>query len=321
MKKVKFGILGCGQIAHRFAAALLRAGDAELTACAARDPERARCFAASHGSIFACSSYEELVRRPDVDAVYIATVHSAHAGNAELCIRAGKAVLCEKPFFTNADDAKRIIHLAQDKHILIMEGMWTRMLPAFIRCKQWIDSGKIGTPTLLRAAFCFSNPYQADSRLWKTETCGGAFFDVGIYPYEFAVGLLGEKPKSILPAVQYAPSGVDATSAFIMLFESGAVAECLSSINGYMEDDAVISGTKGYIRMQHFWRCRKAELFRNNGELLDCFDDPEQEGFIHEIDHFVQMYRAGFMESMLVPLSDTLDFAETADKILGKNKK
>ena len=319
MEKLRFGILGCGGIAARFAKALAKSDCAELYACAARDPERAEAFRAAHGAAVAFGSYEALVNDPAVDAVYIATVHSAHAECARLCIEAGKAVLCEKPFFVTSAEAEAIIALAREKRVLVMEGFWTRTVPAYARVKQWIAEGRIGDVKLIRADFCFNVPYNDETknhRLWKPDTAGGALLDAGVYPYEYVTGLMGRAPDSLVYAVDRGPTGVDATVAMTMHYASGTIAQCTASITAKLDTTAVISGTEGWITQDYFVGPRRCALYDRTGTLLECFEDPEEEGFVHEIAHFAGLSRAGKTESGLIPLTDSLDFVRAAEHIL-----
>ncbi|RKJ41813.1 gfo/Idh/MocA family oxidoreductase [Acutalibacter sp. 1XD8-33] len=322
MENIRFGIAGCGGIAARFAKALVLSAGTELAACAARNLDRAQAFAQAHGQgkpVRAYGNYQELMEDPNVDAVYIATVHTTHAQIAKQAILVGKAVLCEKPFFTNSREAREVIALAREKSVPMMEAFWTRTLPAYRKAKEWIREGKIGDVTLIRAAFCFCNPCTEQSRshrIWNPEVGGGAMLDIGVYPYEYVTGILEAPPEKFHYTVLPGPTGVDATVAMTLEYP-GALAECLASIAGHMDTTARISGTKGYIEQSVFYGAREARLFDNQNRLLEEFQDSQEEGFVHEIAHFVDLLRSGKTESRWIPLADALDFAEKADLVLG----
>ena len=317
LNKIRFGIIGCGNIARRFSQALNQSAHAELFACAARDEERAKVFAKEYGAQKSYGSYQAILEDQDVDAVYIATVHSTHAQIAKDCIRAGKPLLCEKPFFINSSEAQEVIELGRERGVLMMEGFWTRTQPAYLKVKEWISEGRIGEARLIRAAFCFPVPYSEatkSSRLWNPQLGGGALLDAGVYPYMYVTGLMGGPPQDFTAMVQRVDSGVDMSVIMCMRYP-GLLADCLTSIAGRMDDSAIISGTQGYIKQHRFLGSRKAELYNQRGELVDSFSDPVEEGFIHEIDHFVQLIRSKDLESPLIPLADTLDFARKVDYI------
>ena len=123
-----------------------------------------------------------------MDAVYVGLTHNLHADLVRRALLAGKAVLCEKPMAVCAADARALADLAREKNLLLMEGMWTRCMPAVRRATQWVQKGVIGPVRLLRAAFCFDAPFDPQSRLFNPDLCGGALLDAGVYPIEFAMG-------------------------------------------------------------------------------------------------------------------------------------
>ena len=316
---VKFGIIGCGKIAVRFSKALKRSPEAVLAACAARESGRAEAFAKEHGIPKAYGDYQSLLEDEEIQAVYIATVHTTHAGIAQACIRAGKAVLSEKPFFTNGKEAAETIALARKSRVLVMEGFWTRTMPAYLKVKEWIREGRIGHIRVIRAAASFMLPYTEDTkknRLWDPALGGGAMLDMGVYPYEYVTGIMDGPPEKVNYTVQMSEAGVD-TIAVMTLSYPGAIADCATSITAFTDNTATISGDTGYIKQYRFTGSRKCELYDFSGKLLDSYEETEEEdGFVHEIAHFTQLFHAGKTESDLIPLEHTLDFARQAEKIL-----
>lgn len=322
MGKLKFGIVGCGTIAARFAKALAKSPVAELYAVAAREQSKADAFGETHGAKVAYGGYQALLDDPAVQAVYIATVHTTHADVAKMCINAGKVVLCEKPFFVNEAEAQEVIALAREKKVLVMEAFWSRTVPAYHKVKEWIKAGKIGDIRVIQAAFCFNVPYNdmtKNHRLWKPETAGGALFDAGVYPYQYVTGIMDGAPDAFNYMVQRGPTGVDATVAMTLKYNSGVIAECLTSISCSADSTAVISGSEGLIKQYYFVGSRKCELYDRRGNLVECYEDPEEEGFVHEIAHFAELYENGKTESNLIPLEDNLDFVRKADEILASD--
>lgn len=313
--KTKFGILGCGGIAHRFAAALRLSESGELYAAAARDEARAREFIGRFGGQRAYGSYLDLILDPEVEIVYISLVHSMHYEAAKLCVEHGKPVICEKPFFISEKEAVALTELAREKGVLVMEAMWTRCLPAFQKAKAWAQSGAIGEVKLIDAAFCFNFPYDPHHRLFNPETAGGALFDAGVYPYEFITGILGEAPSEIKAVARSAPNGVDEAVVMALRFESGALASAMTSVGVKASETAHIYGAKGSIAVHRFLRSRKCELLNGDDEVIDSFTDDQEEGFVYEIEHVADLYRRGETESPLIPLRDSVDFARAADII------
>src|SRR3954451_15929763 len=152
---IRWGIIGTGSIAGKFAEGLTSLLDAEVVAVGSRSQAKADDFARRFNVIHRHASYEALINDPEVDAVYIATPHSLHAENALMALAAGKPVLCEKPFTINARQAEAVIQLARTKKLLLMEAMWTRFLPPIVRLREMLAEGMIGEVRSLAADFGF----------------------------------------------------------------------------------------------------------------------------------------------------------------------
>lgn len=138
MQQVRWGILGCGNIARKFVAAVDAVDAATVTAAASRNEEKARQFAKAWNIPLAFGSYEALLQSGAVDAVYIATPHSAHFELARQALLADVPVLCEKAFTANAAQAKELFRIAQERRVFCMEAMWTRFLPVMQKMQQVI---------------------------------------------------------------------------------------------------------------------------------------------------------------------------------------
>jgi len=220
MRQYSWGIIGPGKIANKFATALPLAGNALLTAVASRDAARAGNFAAEHGAARVYESYEQLAADPAIDAVYIATPHGFHAEHALLCLRQGKAVLCEKPMALNARQIGEMIAASEHHRVFLMEAMWTRFLPLMEAIIGLIAAGKIGQLKYIQANFGFLAPFQPTGRLYDLRLGGGSLLDIGIYPLFLCLQLLGE-PDSIHAAGQLAPTGADETCHAILGYRDG----------------------------------------------------------------------------------------------------
>ncbi|HEX9827888.1 MAG TPA: Gfo/Idh/MocA family oxidoreductase, partial [Flavobacteriaceae bacterium] len=131
LKKIRWGIIGLGNIAHKFAQDIMTVEGCELYAVASRSQEKANTFASEYNVPKAYSSYEALANDVQVDAVYIATPHSLHKENTILCLEKGIAVLCEKPFAMNLEQVSEMIAVAKTQNVLLMEALWTYFLPHY----------------------------------------------------------------------------------------------------------------------------------------------------------------------------------------------
>ena len=175
---IRWGILGPGSIANQFAKGLQAAPDGQLVAVGSRDLQRAEAFAEQYDAPNRHGSYEELVADPEVDAIYVATPHPFHKENSILCLEAGKAVLCEKPFTVNAAEAAEIVAVARAKKVFLMEAMWSRYLPIIVQVRKWLDEGAIGEPLQVNADFGFRAGVNPEGRLFSPALAGGALLDV-----------------------------------------------------------------------------------------------------------------------------------------------
>lgn len=319
----KFGIVGCGGIAKRFAKALQLSEAGELYAAAARDKVRAQTLIDEYGGQVAYDSYLSLITDANVEIVYIALIHNLHFEVAKQCIENGKTVICEKPFFCSEEEAITLKQLAKEKGVLIMEAMWARCLPAFLKAKEWAKNGSIGKVKFIDAKFCFRVPLSEETeknRLYDSKTAGGALLDAGVYPYEFVTGILDEYPVDIKAVAQMADTGVDETVSMGLKFKSGVLANGVASIGVKTNWMAHIYGTDGYIKVSDFLWNKKCERFNSQDELMDTFFEDFEEGFVFEIEHIIKLYKNRQLDSNLIPIDDSVDFGRAADKVKAQFK-
>lgn len=316
---VRFGIIGPGSIADRFASVLVATEGVTLTAVAsASSKAKAEAFAAKHGADNAYGSYEELLNDDQVDVVYIGLTHNFHYEAIKLCINHGKGVICEKPLTISRNEAEIVTALAKEKGVLLMEAMWTRCLPAFLKAKKWTRENKIGQVKLVQVSFCFNVPFDPEHRLYNPNLAGGSLLDAGVYPIEFATGILGEDPVDIAGVMHKCETGVDDYAAMSLQFPSGALASLSSGLTANTNRDAYINGTEGHIIVRDFFETRKCEYYNQAGELVDSFESEPIDGFTYQIQHFADLYRRGLIESDLIPHHDNIVCAAVFDKLLGK---
>ncbi len=214
MNELNWGILSTGTIAKKFAATMTRLADSgRVLAVASRSRETAAGFAAEHGIARAYGSYEELVRDPDVDIVYVATPHSLHYENAKLCLEHGKHVLCEKSFAVNAAQAERLFELARGKKLFIMEAFWTKFLPAYGLVAAELAAGTIGEVVHFRAQYGFAPTGARYVRKFDPALAGGALLDIGVYTLGVAAMVLGYRPRRLHSQAVMGEYGTDKLTA------------------------------------------------------------------------------------------------------------
>ena len=316
-RKIRWGILGCGNIANKFAEDLRWVEDAELLAVASRDHKKAIDFSTRHKAKLAFGSYKELVSSPEVDAIYIATPHGLHREHALLCIEHKKAVLCEKAFALNSFDAKEMIEAARKKGVFIMEAFWTKFLPQYEMVVSLIESNKIGEIKCIQADFGFKASTPPSPRLYEPLLGGGALLDIGIYPVFLAISLLG-KPVEVFATMKPFLSGVDQQIAIVLKFESGALANLSATFEAVTPVEATIAGAEGIIRMTNRFHnaSGNVELIKNSGAVdIGPIHREQGHGYQFEARHVGDCLRKDLIESPVMGHDDTLLLMETLDKI------
>jgi predicted dehydrogenase len=313
-KKIKWGIMGPGRIAHKFAQSLKCSEAAEMTAVGSRSIERAEKFAKEYGIRRCYGSYADLTADPDVDIIYIATPHPAHFECALLCLKAGKAVLCEKPFTLNAAETKRLIKTARASKLFLMEAMWMRYLPAIVKVRELLAQGAIGEIRMVKADFGNRIPWDPAGRLLNPELGGGALLDVGIYPVSFASMVLGDNPAKITGVAYLGETGVDEQFSAVLGYEAGKIASLSGAVRTSLSNEARIIGTDGYIRVPDFWRASALELYQNG--KMDKFEIPFlSTGYIHEAEEAMYCLREVLTESSVMPLDESLKIMKILDTL------
>lgn len=316
MNTIKWGIIGAGNISSSFATALNSLEEAEIIGVAARDVKRAKEFCAKYHGKRAYGSYEDLAKDPEIQVVYIGTLHPSHYENAKLCIEHGKSVLCEKPFTLNAKTSKELMDLAKEKNVFLMEAMWTKFLPVTKKVKEWIDTGKIGNLQYIRAAFGINLENEEDHRLFQLENGGGALLDLGIYPITYAIHMIGALPIQVKSSVIIGASKTDELNTVIMKFENDVIANVASSSTATVGTDAMIIGNQGKIRVPNFWYAQEAFLEDLEGNLIDHYEEPHQtNGYEYEAMEVMKCIKLGKLESDIVPHKHTLDIMCIMDSL------
>lgn len=350
---IRWGILGTGGIARRFARGLQFLPDARLLAIGSRSDSGAESFADQFDVPRAYSDYEALVNDRDIDVVYVATPSSVHRDNCILGLEAGKAVLCEKPFTINADEAREVISLARQKGLFCMEAMWMRFIPLMKSLRHVMDVNGIGDIRMLVAQLGYANEFDPDDRIFNPRLGGGALLDLGIYPLSLAFHLMGE-PSSIVSQPTIGASGVDEQLSIILGYPDGGQAVLAASIRNNMSNDAVIMGTNGNIKIHaplitphrltvmkkpdagsgggsrgsRLSFLRRLPLLQELYLRLDPYLSPllrrrssdivetyKGNGFNYEAAEVMRRLRSKEIESPIMPLDETLKIMETMDAV------
>lgn len=352
-KQIRWGILGAGRIARGFAQGLRILPDARLVGIASRTVETVRQFTRMHPVERVYASYEEMVRDPSLDVIYVATPHNRHVHDVTLCLEHGKAVLCEKPFTVNARQARQVIELARARRLFCMEAMWMRFIPLIRRVAELAASDQFGDLRMLMADFGVANAYQPQSRFYNPALAGGALLDRGVYPISLAHMLFG-KPDEVVGLAGMTREGVDEHSALVLRFPKGRLAVLASSLSSFGSNGAMLSGTHGKIQIHAPFFCpqrmtieryqpaldpvgsdltlkhRLVEGIKQNPVLKRVYPVVRSlvrprsrdvtmrikgNGYNYEAAEVMRCLRLGLTESPLMTLDETLQIMETMDTV------
>lgn len=314
---VRWGVIGPGRIANRFAASLAAVPGARLVAVASRDLARAQDFARRHGAERTFGDYASLYRDDGVDAIYIATPHAQHAAVAIDALSAGKPVLCEKPITVNAAQARDVFAAASANQRFVMEAFWSRFLPVYGRVRRWLADGSIGAVTGIESYFGYAQPRDLDDRLWRADLAGGALLDVGVYCISMSQFLFRGPLKLLEASATVGQPGVDEDlRARVAVGEQGIELRFHASMIHKYYNCFRIQGELGEILItEPFWDTGQAILLRH-GEAPVASHLPYQlNGFEYQVQETQRCIARGVLESQTMPWADSLEVLTCMDEI------
>jgi len=319
-KTYKWGIIGAARIANKFADGLKILPNAERYAIAARSIERAEAFREKHGFTKAFGSYEEMLADPELDIVYIATTNNLHFEHTMMCLDAGKAVLCEKPFASNLSQVKQMVKKAREKNIFLMEALWSRFAQSMIQFREQMENGAIGRPLLLQCTFGFISPFDPYNRIYNPELGGGSVPDIGIYPIFTAMYLFG-KPESIEVMSVPAPTGTDWTTAILFKHKKKEISMLTSSFEMILDNEARLYGEGGYLKLHAmFQMLTRLTLRTNDGQETEIPMNHIGNGYNYEAAEVMDCLDKGLIESPALPHDFSIDLMQVLDEVSRKAK-
>jgi len=318
MEKIRWGILGCGRIARKFASDLKLVTDAELIAVGSRSRESADNFVKEFPARHIHDSYEALAMNPEVDVIYIATPHALHHEHVLLCLRSNKPILCEKPFAINTRQAKEMIAIAREKKVFLMEAVWTKFMPHYQLVMQMVRDGKLGPIQNVLVNFGFAPTPPVPKRLFDPALGGGSLLDIGIYNLFIALSVLG-KPDTIEASITKITGGIDEQCAILLKYNNGSMAQLFSSLSTNLATEADISGREGRIRLtsRFYEPSTTVEYYTGRTDTLQILPYAKEQGwgYQYEIRHVNECLRNGHTESPVMTHADTLLMMETMDEV------
>ena len=324
---VRWGILGAGKIAHRFARSLSHDPRCELVAISCRSVEKARVFAREHGvpesgalsdealGGVTGAAHSALLARPDLDAIYLALPHGMHLewGVAALCV--GKAVLCEKPLCVSAEETRRFAEVSRRTGTLLMEGMKTRFLPAYQQVRELVADGAIGrlerVEAVLQNAMLERIAHGGD--YLSAPVGGGMLLDTGIYCAAWIEDYLPGTFEVARAEARW-EAGVDcAVDAELRFGEK--TARLLAAADRDNTRYARLVGSEGQIMVEQPHRPERVTIERAGERPLELDLLHPVDDFFGEIEHFVGLLLDGEVESPVMPRRASVRCAEILDAI------
>ena len=313
-KIIKWGIIGLGNIAHKFAQDLLTIKDAKLYAVASRSQTKADTFASKYNALKAYNSYEVLAKDSNIDAVYIATPHTLHKKNTILCLENGIAILCEKPFAMDSVEVNEMITKAQEKNVLLMEALWTYFLPHYQFVLKKLNNKTFGELLKLEADFGFHRAFDNSSRLFNKSLGGGSLLDIGIYPIFTALSTMGI-PKSIEASATFFENGTDSSCNMTFKYSKDTTALLRSTLKEKTPTVATFYLEKGIIKINSQFHSPTTVTIVSNGkeETFNFADNVN--GYKYEISHFNNLIRQGKTESNIMTFQFSKLLIKTLDDV------
>jgi predicted dehydrogenase len=321
---LRWGILGTGGIAQAFTTDLANLPSHSVVAVGSRTADGAREFGDRFGVPKRHASHEALVEDPDIDAVYVATPHPAHAQAALAAVAAGKHVLVEKAFTLNAGEARAVADAARAAGVVVLEAMWTRFLPHTLRIRELLAQGAVGEVRTVVADHGQWFAQDASHRLFDPDLGGGALLDLGVYPVSWAHMVLGT-PSKVTAVGDPAFTGVDAQTSVVLQYPGGAHAVLTSTLEALTPRRAWIAGTEGVIEVEPtFYALTSFTLTRRDGHV-ERFDTPAEvvggrgdgggKGLRFEAAELARCVAEGLPESPHLPLDETVAIMATMDEV------
>lgn len=324
MRKIKWGVMGTAYIFQRDTARGMQlAENCELTAVAGRNMEKAEAFREQYGFQRAYGSYEELLRDPEIEAVYIPLPNTLHYEWTIKALKSGKHVLCEKPLAPCAEQAEEMFRTARENNVFLMEAFAYQHSPYIKEIRRVIAEGAIGEVRYAEAALITSDYSSGNIRMRK-DTLGGCTYDIGVYAMSFLQRMLGEKPEKIHASASLLKNGIDIYTTGIFEYTGGAKAhfDCgmvLETEKNLSLDRFQIHGSRGVITSEKF-------AFNAPGKLtyrVHFFDGTEE---LREVDvpnnyclEVEQLGRCILGEEVpYMTEKFSVDLAETVDRVLEK---
>lgn len=308
MKKFGWAYIGCGGIAHGTAKELVQTEDNRIVSVWNRTKSKADSFAEEFGgTVF--ETAEEAINAPEVEGVYVNVNGDQHGYYTRLAVKNGKAVLCEKPFTINEQEAETVFDYAAEQNVYVSEAMWTWHNETASKVKEWIDAGAIGDIVSADSAFEVALlEYTDNPRLTTPSMLGGALMDLGVYNIRYSYELFG-LPESI--QCEGEMHEVDYKEEIVFQYPDFEVNMKVSmqENGGHFFN---IKGTKGTIEVPRFHMAKKAVLTTDEGE--EVFQGSDELLYGRQFSNTAKDIRSGRIEGEKVSANSTIEVMRLLDE-------
>lgn len=307
-----WGIIGTGWIAHEMGEALNRMNHGIYGVVSGRY-ENALSYQKEFDVKHIYHTIDEMLEDSNIDIVYIATPHNLHYGEMMKALDAGKHVFVEKSITVNDQQLEEAVSLAQEKGLVIMDGVTLFHMPVFKKVKEIVESGSLGPVKMIQVNFGSCKEYDINNRFFSKELAGGALLDIGVYAVSFARYFMSESPTQVLSTVNLFETGVDETSG-IILNNSKEMAVISLTMRAKQPKRGLIACENGYIEIYNYPRGDQAVItYTADGHTETIEDGDTKDALIYEIKD---------MEAYVTKkYSKTLEYTSDVMKILTKIRK
>lgn len=316
MTPYRFGIVGTGMIANKFAEAATVLGDRMIVqAVASRTLAKAQDFAGRHGIPDVYGSYEDMAQADDIDVVYIATPHNFHLANMELFATRHKHILCEKPIVVNEAEAVRLLQLSEQYQVFIMEAYWSVFVPAFAKFQELLTQRGSDHWSFLRSEIGFSHPGNRGLRKVDPALAGGALLDVGVYNLMIAGQVFGYDYQIKDVQTIKNDQGIDVFDAFTLDHGGGRTSTNICTVKGRMNNELIVFGAEGCLILKNFLGSQSVVEDRLGEPPVEHFFPFKANGYEFEILHVCDCLDQGLLQSGQMPLDTSVKIIRAADAI------
>jgi len=311
VKQTRWGLIGAGWIATKtIAPAMHTSAETIVQAVASRDLKRAKLL----NPVTIHENYDELINNPLVDSVYISLPNHLHCEWTVKALKAGKHVLCEKPFAMNLAEVELMVKTARECDRLLVEAVWSRWHPRMIRMIDYIKSENIGELISIDSSFTFPASIEGNYRL-SPAMGGGALFDIGVYPLHAITAIVGDSAQAVIQScdVNFGPTGIDLTTKWSLSFNDSIIANSLASFEAPEDQTLIVRGEKHSVEMvgnQAFTSWHAPSTLRLNDQVEEfAAVDP----YMLMIENFGR--RINGEESWVLPLETSLWVQKVGDQL------